>query len=68
MKEKIKNHIKEHKIIYSALLILFCFSGLILSFNKIELTDTGSVLKVGDGIATVYGLENVMSSELLKYI
>ena len=35
--------------------------------NKIELTDTGSVLKVGDGIATVYGLENVMSSELLEF-
>ena len=34
--------------------------------NKIELTDTGSVLKVGDGIATVYGLENAMSSELLE--
>ena len=25
--------------------------------NKVELTDTGSVLKVGDGIASVYGLE-----------
>ena len=35
--------------------------------NKIELTDTGSVLKVGDGIATVYGLENIMSSELLEF-
>ena len=35
--------------------------------NKIELTDTGSVLTVGDGIATVYGLENVMSSELLEF-
>ncbi len=35
--------------------------------NKVELTDTGSVLKVGDGIATVYGLENVMSSELLEF-
>ncbi|MDY6152329.1 MAG: F0F1 ATP synthase subunit alpha [Terrisporobacter sp.] len=35
--------------------------------NKIEMTDTGSVLKVGDGIATVYGLENAMSSELLEF-
>ena len=35
--------------------------------NKIELTDTCSVLKVGDGIATVYGLEKVMSSELLEF-
>ena len=31
------------------------------------MTDTGSVLKVGDGIATVYGLENAMSSELLEF-
>ncbi|MDR1774256.1 MAG: F0F1 ATP synthase subunit alpha [Clostridioides sp.] len=35
--------------------------------NKIEMTDTGSVLTVGDGIASVYGLENVMSSELLEF-
>ena len=35
--------------------------------NKIEMTDTGSVLKVGDGIASIYGLENVMSSELLEF-
>ena len=35
--------------------------------NKIELTDTGRVLKVGDGIATVYGLDKVMSSELLEF-
>ncbi len=35
--------------------------------NKVEMTDTGSVLKVGDGIATIYGLENVMSSELLEF-
>ena len=31
--------------------------------NKVELTDTGSVLKVGDGIASVYGLENAMAGE-----
>ena len=35
--------------------------------NKIELTDTGSVLKVGDGIASVYGLENAMAGELLEF-
>ncbi|MBC2577974.1 F0F1 ATP synthase subunit alpha [Peptostreptococcus russellii] len=35
--------------------------------NKIKLTDTGSVLSVGDGIASVYGLENVMSGELLEF-
>lgn len=35
--------------------------------NKIKLTDTGSVLSVGDGIASVYGLESAMSSELLEF-
>lgn len=35
--------------------------------NKIKLTDTGSVLSVGDGIASVYGLESVMSGELLEF-
>ena len=35
--------------------------------NNIKLTDTGSVLSVGDGIASVYGLESVMSGELLEF-
>lgn len=35
--------------------------------NKIEMTDTGSVLTVGDGIASVYGLEKAMSGELLEF-
>lgn len=35
--------------------------------NKIELTDTGSVLKVGDGIASIYGLEKAMAGELLEF-
>ncbi|MFI3209967.1 MAG: F0F1 ATP synthase subunit alpha [Peptostreptococcaceae bacterium] len=35
--------------------------------NKVELTETGSVLKVGDGISSVYGLENAMAGELLEF-
>ena len=35
--------------------------------NKIKLTDTGTVLSVGDGISSVYGLDNVMSGELLEF-
>lgn len=35
--------------------------------NKIQLNDTGSVLNIGDGIASVYGLENVMSGELVEF-
>ena len=33
--------------------------------QKTQVSETGSVVQVGDGIATVYGLENVMYGELL---
>lgn len=33
--------------------------------KKVELSETGVVLSVGDGIARVYGLEKAMSLELL---
>ncbi len=32
-----------------------------------EITNTGSVLEVGDGIARIYGLRNVMASELVVF-
>ncbi|MDR0880490.1 MAG: F0F1 ATP synthase subunit alpha [Clostridioides sp.] len=35
--------------------------------NKIEMSETGSVLTIGDGIASVYGLEKAMSGELLEF-
>lgn len=35
--------------------------------KKVELEEVGSVLSVGDGIARVYGLENVMSGELVEF-
>ena len=35
--------------------------------TKLEVEDVGTVLKVGDGIATVYGLEKAMSGELLEF-
>jgi len=35
--------------------------------NEIEVTDYGSVIQVGDGIARVYGLDNCMSGELLEF-
>jgi len=34
---------------------------------KVELSEVGEVIQVGDGIARVYGLSNVMSSELLEF-
>lgn len=35
--------------------------------NKIQLSDTGTVVQVGDGIAKVYGLERCMAGELLEF-
>ena len=35
--------------------------------DKAELQETGTVLTVGDGIARVYGLEQVMAGELLEF-
>ena len=33
----------------------------------VELEEVGTVLEVGDGIARVYGLDRVMSNELLEF-
>jgi F-type H+-transporting ATPase subunit alpha len=35
--------------------------------NKLQVSDVGTVVEVGDGIARVYGLGNAMSSELLEF-
>ena len=35
--------------------------------KKVEVSETGSVLSVGDGVARIYGLENVMSGELVEF-
>lgn len=35
--------------------------------KKIEVSETGTVLSVGDGIARIYGLENAMAGELLEF-
>jgi F-type H+-transporting ATPase subunit alpha len=35
--------------------------------NKVELSENGIVLSVGDGISRVYGLENVMALELVEF-
>jgi F-type H+-transporting ATPase subunit alpha len=40
----------------------------ISDFEKtVEVAEVGSVITVGDGIAKVYGLDNVMSGELLEF-
>lgn len=35
--------------------------------SEVEIYDVGTVLQVGDGIARVYGLSNVMASELVEF-
>ena len=35
--------------------------------TEIEVANVGTVLEVGDGIARIYGLKNVMSSELIEF-
>jgi F-type H+-transporting ATPase subunit alpha len=35
--------------------------------SKVEMTETGTVLYVGDGIARVHGVQNVMAMELLEF-
>ena len=35
--------------------------------KKAELSETGSVITVGDGIASVYGLDNCLSNELVEF-
>ncbi len=35
--------------------------------QRIEMSETGTVLSVGDGIARVYGVRNAMSMELLEF-
>ena len=35
--------------------------------KAINVTETGSVISVGDGIARIYGLEKVMAGELIEF-
>ena len=35
--------------------------------NEMEISDFGTVMQVGDGIARIYGLNNCMSGELLEF-
>ncbi|MDE6703090.1 MAG: hypothetical protein K2K00_05385 [Muribaculaceae bacterium] len=35
--------------------------------SKVSFEEVGSVLEVGDGVAHVYGLDNVCANELLEF-
>src|SRR5690348_8585284 len=40
----------------------------IKNYNKsVEISETGTVLSVGDGVARVYGLQNAMAGELVAF-
>jgi len=35
--------------------------------KRLEISETGTILYVGDGIARIYGLEKAMAGELLEF-
>src|SRR4029079_2344457 len=35
--------------------------------QKLQITEVGTVIEVGDGIARIYGLQNAMAGELLEF-
>ncbi|MCK5512817.1 MAG: F0F1 ATP synthase subunit alpha, partial [Thermodesulfovibrionia bacterium] len=35
--------------------------------KRVDVSEVGAIIKVGDGIARVYGLEKCMASELLEF-
>ena len=35
--------------------------------NQLEISDFGTVIQVGDGIATVYGMDRAMYGELVEF-
>src|SRR5579864_3035111 len=35
--------------------------------NEVEVSEVGTVIEVGDGIARIYGLRNAMAGELLEF-
>ena len=38
-----------------------------LDAGSAELTEVGTVLSVGDGIARIYGLDNVQAGEMIEF-
>ena len=35
--------------------------------KEVEVSETGTIISIGDGIARIYGLENAMAGELLEF-
>ena len=71
MKEKIKEHIKKYKILYSAISLFFCFSGFVFYNNQIGLTDEmftfANIYKLFNGVQ-LYSQNNIIDTPLFFYI
>ena len=71
MKEKIKEHIKKHKILYSAILIFLCFWGIEIIVSKLIVTDElftfANVFKLHNGIQ-LYSQNNIIDTPLFFYL
>ena len=71
MKEKVKEHIKKHKILYSAIFLFFCFSGFVFYNNQIGPTDEmftfANVYKLLNGVK-LYSQNNVIDTPLFFYL
>lgn len=71
MKEKIKEHIKKHQVLYSALLILCCFFAQIFYCNSIDVSDElftfANTYKLHNGI-NLYSQNNVIDTPLFFWI
>lgn len=65
---KIKKHIQKHKIFYSAILILFCFSGIVFALKELQVTFTFSnIYKLHNGIQ-LYSQNNIIDTPLYFYL
>lgn len=71
MKEKIKEHLKKHEILYSAIFIFFCLCGLVFSNYDLQVTDElftfANVFKLHNGIQ-LYSQNNVIDTPLFFYL
>ena len=69
--EKMKENVKKYKILYSAIFIFFCFSGLVLCNNQIGISDEmftfANLYKLLNGVQ-LYSQNNVIDTPLFFYL
>ena len=65
---EVKKYIQKYKVLFSAILILLCFAGLIVGVNELQVTFTFSnVYKLHNGIQ-LYSQNNVIDTPLYFYL